>query len=40
VSVRTFPNNLTAMAFGYKPKANFMPENPEAMTEAPKINFK
>jgi LemA protein len=26
VGVRTFPNNLTAMAFGYQPKANFAVE--------------
>lgn len=27
VSVRTFPNNLTAMAMGWKPKANFTVED-------------
>jgi LemA protein len=39
VSVRTFPNNLTAMAFGYKPKANFTVENEKAISTAPKVDF-
>ncbi len=29
VGIRTFPNNLTAMVFGYKPKANFAVEKRE-----------
>ncbi len=39
VSVRTFPNNLTAMVFGYKPKPNFTVDNEQAISTAPKINF-
>lgn len=39
VSVRTFPNNLTAMVFGYKPKPNFTVENEQAISTAPKVNF-
>ena len=39
ISVRTFPNNLTAMVVGAKPKANFAVENEQAISEPPKINF-
>jgi LemA protein len=39
VSVRTFPNNLTAMLFSYKPKANFSVENEKAISTAPKVDF-
>ena len=39
VSVRTFPNNLTAMVFGYKPKPNFSVENEKAISTAPKVDF-
>jgi LemA protein len=39
VSVRTFPNNLTAMVMGYKPKANFTVEDEKAISSAPKIDF-
>ena len=39
VSVRTFPNNLTAMVIGAKPKANFTVENEQAISEPPKVNF-
>ena len=39
VSVRTFPNNLTAMVMGYKPKANFAVEDEKAISSAPKIDF-
>ena len=39
VSVRTFPNNLTAMVMGWKPKANFTVENEKAISTAPKIDF-
>ena len=39
VSVRTFPNNLTAMVVGAKPKANFAVENEQAISEAPKVDF-
>lgn len=39
VGVRTFPNNLTAMVFGYKTKANFTVEDEKAIAEPPKVNF-
>lgn len=39
VSVRTFPNNLTAMAMGWKPKANFAVEDEKMISDAPKIDF-
>jgi len=39
VSVRTFPNNLTAMVMGWKTKANFTVENEKAISTAPKIDF-
>ncbi len=39
VSVRTFPNNLTAMAMGWKTKANFTVEDEKAVSTAPKIDF-
>lgn len=39
VSVRTFPNNLTAMAFGYKTKPNFSVENEREISSAPKVDF-
>ena len=39
ITVRTFPNNLTAMLFSYKTKANFSVENEKAITAAPKIDF-
>jgi len=39
VGVRTFPNNLTAMAFGYKPKANFAVEDEKAISTPPTIKF-
>lgn len=39
VTVRSFPNNLTAMLFGYKTKANFSVENEKAISTAPKIDF-
>ncbi|HNO58975.1 MAG TPA: LemA family protein, partial [Accumulibacter sp.] len=39
VSVRTFPNNLTAMVFGYKPKPNFTVDNEQAISTAPKVSF-
>jgi len=37
--VRQFPSNLTAMAFGYKPKANFSVENEREISKAPKVDF-
>lgn len=39
VSVRTFPNNLTAMAMGWKPKANFTVEDEKAISTPPSIKF-
>lgn len=39
VSVRSFPNNLTAMIFGYKPKPAFTVENEKAISTAPSVNF-
>lgn len=39
VAVRTFPNNLTAMAFGYQPKPNFSVENEKAISTAPTVDF-
>lgn len=38
-SVRTFPNNLTAMVFGYTPKPTFTVENEKAISTAPKVEF-
>ncbi|HRH79989.1 MAG TPA: LemA family protein [Thiobacillaceae bacterium] len=38
-TVRTFPNNLTAMVFGMKPKANFAVENEKAIAAPPKVDF-
>jgi len=39
VLVRSFPQNLTAMMFGYKTKANFSVENEKAISTAPSVNF-
>ena len=39
VGVRTFPNNLTAMVFGYKEKANFTVANESEILTAPKVDF-
>ena len=39
VSVRTFPNNLTAMLFSYQVKPNFSVENEKAISVAPKVDF-
>ena len=38
-AVRTFPNNLTAMAFGYKTKPTFTVENEKAISTPPKVEF-
>jgi LemA protein len=38
VFVRQFPNNLTAMLFGYKPKANFTVENEKQISTAPTVD--
>ena len=37
--IRTFPNNLTAMAFSYKVKPNFAVENEKALAAPPTVNF-
>jgi len=39
VTVRTFPNNLTAMMFGYTTKPSFTVENEKAISTAPKVDF-
>ena len=39
ITVRVFPNNLTAMLFSYKTKANFSVENEKAISTAPKVEF-
>ncbi len=36
---RSFPSNLTAMVFGYKPKANFSVANEAAVSAPPKVDF-
>jgi LemA protein len=38
-TVRVFPNNLTAMVFGYTTKANFAVEDEKAISAPPVINF-
>ena len=37
--VRSFPQNLTAMVFGYKTKANFTVENEKQISTAPTVDF-
>jgi LemA protein len=37
--VRSFPSNLTAMMFGYKPKAQFTVENERELAKPPKVDF-
>jgi LemA protein len=39
VLARSFPSNLTAMALGYQPKANFTASNEAAVTTPPAVNF-
>ena len=39
VTVRSFPSNLTAMAFGYKEKANFTVENEKEISRPPAVSF-
>jgi LemA protein len=38
-TVRQFPNNLTAMVFGYKPKAQFTVEDEKAIAKPPTVDF-
>jgi len=39
VTVRSFPSNLTAMMFGYKPKPSFTVENEQAISKPPTVDF-
>ena len=39
VTVRSFPSNLTAMAFGYKTKPNFTVEDEKEIAKPPKVEF-
>ena len=39
VTVRSFPGNLTAMMFGYKPKPNFTVENEAVISRPPSVDF-
>ncbi|WP_018987135.1 LemA family protein [Methylophilus methylotrophus] len=39
VAVRSFPNNLTAMMFGYQPKPTFTVENEKTISSPPKVDF-
>jgi len=39
VTVRSFPSNLTAMAFGYSVKANFTVADEKALAAPPVVNF-
>ncbi len=38
-TIRSFPTNLTAMAFGYKEKPNFTVDNEKEISSAPKVDF-
>jgi LemA protein len=39
ITVRSFPGNLTAMIFGYKPKPNFAVENEAVISKPPTVDF-
>jgi len=39
VTVRSFPSNLTAMMFGYKPKPSFTVADEKSISTAPKVDF-
>jgi LemA protein len=39
ITVRSFPQNLTASMFGYKPKPNFTVENEAAISKPPAVDF-
>lgn len=39
ILARSFPTNLTAMMFGYKPKPSFAVENEKAISTTPKVDF-
>jgi LemA protein len=38
-TIRSFPGNLTAMMFGYKPKPNFAVENEAEISKPPAVDF-
>ena len=38
-TIRTFPNNLTAMMFGYQAKTNFIIENQSELSKPPAVSF-
>lgn len=39
VNVRSFPSNLTAMAFGYETKPNFTVDDEKAIANAANVDF-
>jgi LemA protein len=39
VTVRSFPTNLTAMLFGFKPKPTFTVENEKELAKPPRVDF-
>jgi LemA protein len=39
VTIRSFPSNLTAIAFGYREKPNFSVENEKEISTTPKVDF-
>ena len=39
MTVRSFPSNLTAMAFGFAVKPNFSVDNERAISVAPSVDF-
>ena len=39
VTVRSFPSNLTAMAFGFKTKPSFTVEDEKAIAAPPRVDF-
>jgi LemA protein len=39
IAIRSFPQNLTAMMFGYKAKPTFTVENEKAISVAPTVDF-
>ena len=39
IAIRSFPNNLTAMVFGYNTKPTFTVENEKAISTTPKVDF-
>lgn len=39
ITVRSFPSNLTAMAFGFQVKPNFTVDNEKAIAIPPKVDF-